>query len=90
MKIGQANTQKGPDDQSDDPTIKLPRLFGKDLSDEERQELVLKAYNQLKASFERFKKPDGQKTSPARTCRDLNVAHPELPSGKLNILNKYL
>lgn len=81
---GQANNQKGPDDQGDDPSI--PRLFGKDISDEERREVVMKAYEQLKASFERFKKPDGQKSSPARTCRDLSVAHPELSTGKRNTL----
>jgi len=43
--------------------------------------MVLKAYEQLKSSFERFKKPDGQKSSPAKTCRDLAVAHPEFKSG---------
>lgn len=79
---GQVNNQKGPDDQADDPTIALPRIFGKDITEEERRELVMKAYEELKASFDRFKKPDGQKSSPARTCRDLNVAYPELPSGE--------
>lgn len=58
-----------------------PRIFGKDLSEAERRELLLKAYNHVKESLERFRRPDGKKDAPARTCRDLYVAHPELPSG---------
>ena len=58
-----------------------PRIFGKDLSEAERRELLLKAYNHVKESLERFRRPDGKKDAPARTCRDLHVAHPELSSG---------
>lgn len=43
--------------------------------------MVLTAYEQLKSTFEKFKKPVGDKKSPAKTCRDLAIAHPELPSG---------
>ena len=64
----------------DDPS----RLFSK-LTDEDRKSLVVKAYEQLKVSFEKYTKPSGDKAAPARTCRDLAVAHPELPSGMLNI-----
>ena len=64
----------------DDPS----RVFSK-LTDEDRKSLVVKAYEQLKVSFEKYTKPSGDKTAPARTCRDLAVAHPELPSGKLKL-----
>lgn len=60
----------------DDPS----RLFSK-LTDDDRKALVVKAYEQLKVSFDKYTKPSGDKVSPARTCRDLAVAHPELPSG---------
>lgn len=62
-----------------------PRLFGKELTEAERRELLVKAYNHVKESLERFRRPDGKKDAPARTCRDLHVAHPELPSGRCNI-----
>jgi len=61
---------------NDDPA----RVFAK-MSDEDRKTLVVKAYEQLKVSFEKYSKPSGDKNAPARTCRDLAVAHPELPSG---------
>lgn len=54
------------------------------MNEEERRALVLKAYEHLKTSFERFKKPDGTKSAPAKTCRDLAVAYPELPDGKFD------
>lgn len=60
----------------DDPS----RLFAK-LTDDDRKALVVKAYEQLKVSFDKYTKPSGDKTAPARTCRDLAVAHPELPAG---------
>ena len=60
----------------DDPS----RLFSK-LTDDDRKALVVKAYEQLKVSFDKYTKPSGDKAAPARTCRDLAVAHPELPSG---------
>jgi collagen type II alpha len=60
----------------DDPS----RLFAK-LTDDDRKALVVKAYEQLKVSFDKYTKPSGDKAAPARTCRDLAVAHPELPSG---------
>lgn len=41
----------------------------------------MQAYEHLKRSFERFKKPDGEKSFPAKTCRDLFLAHPDKPSG---------
>ena len=56
-------------------------MFGQDLSDSDRRTLVMKAYETLKSQFERFRRPDGGRDYPAKTCRDLHVAHPELPSG---------
>lgn len=56
-------------------------MFGQDMTEKERQELILKAYKQLKSSFQKFMKPDGGKNSPAKTCRDLYTAYPDKPSG---------
>lgn len=58
------------------------RMFGKEMSETEKKELILKAYKQLKMSFERFVKPDGTKQAPAKTCRDLAVAYPHFGTGK--------
>lgn len=76
--LSQGSSQKGPDPLGDEPV----RLFGKQLSDQERRELVTKAYENLKASFDRFKKPDGGKNFPAKTCRDLFAAYPDYKSGQ--------
>jgi collagen type II alpha len=67
-----ANNQKGPDP-NDDPL--------RSLSDDEKRAIVLKAYENLKVRFEKFKKPNGEKSYPARTCRDLAVAYPDYESG---------
>lgn len=53
----------------------------KQLSDEEKRAIVFKAYENLKTRFEKFKKPNGEKNYPAKTCRDLAVAYPEFESG---------
>lgn len=66
------NNQKGPD-ANDEPILKM--------SDEEKREIVYKAYENLKIRFEKFKKPNGEKTYPAKTCRDLAVAYPNYESG---------
>lgn len=42
----------------------------------------MKAYEKLKSSFQKLMKPDGEKNSPAKTCRDLFVAYPDKLSGK--------
>uniref|UniRef100_A0A0A9WMQ7 Collagen alpha-1(II) chain n=2 Tax=Lygus hesperus TaxID=30085 RepID=A0A0A9WMQ7_LYGHE len=57
------------------------RMFGKQINDEEKKKLLLKAYESLKASYDRFMRPDGTKMAPARSCRDLAVAHPNFDSG---------
>lgn len=77
MNQGSMGNTKGPDPMNDEPF----KITNAGLSEEERRAIVMKAYEQLKSSFERFKKPDGQKSSPAKTCRDLVVAHPTTKSG---------
>lgn len=42
----------------------------------------MKAYENLKSSFQKLVKPDGEKNSPAKTCRDLFVAYPDKLSGE--------
>lgn len=84
--LGQSQT-KGPDPLvGDEPA----RFFGKEITEEERKSLVLKAYEQLKSSFQKLIKPDGQKNSPAKTCRDLFVAYPEKTSGNLILHQGYM
>lgn len=75
---GAINNQKGPDPLGDEPL----RNFGSKITEEERRDLVMKAYEQLKASFEKFKRPNGQKNFPGKTCRDIAAAYPEYESGK--------
>lgn len=76
------NNQKGPDPLSDEPS----RIFGKQLTEEETRDFINKAYKQLKNSFDRLKRPNGQKNSPGKTCRDIAAAYPESQSGKYNKL----
>ena len=59
------------------------RMFGSDLASDEQKRLVMNAYNRLKDTFEGLVKPDGSKTLPAKTCRDLYQAYPEKPSGEV-------
>lgn len=72
------NALQGPDPLSGDEPA---RMFG-DISDEERRNLVMQAYEHLKSTFERFKKPDGKKNYPGKTCRDIWAAYPDSPSGE--------
>ncbi len=73
-----SGNSKGPD-----PNDQPFNLFGENgITEEESRALVLKAYEQIKVEFERLKKPDGQKQSPAKTCRDLSIAHPDTKSGQ--------
>ncbi len=74
--MGQGNV-KGPDPLASDQ----PRTFPGDLTTDEQKQMVIRAYNNLKETFEQFAKPDGGKNTPAKTCKDLHLAHPEKPSG---------
>lgn len=58
------------------------RIFPTDMNEEERREFIMKAFEKLKISYERFKKPDGKKDYPARSCKDLAAAHPDYENGK--------
>ena len=70
--------KQGPDPLSSDQ----PMRMAKDLTPEEQKRLVIKAYRKLRESFDNFAKPDGNKETPAKTCRDLHAAMPEKPSGE--------
>ena len=75
---------QGPDPLSSDQ----PARTGKNLSPEEQKRMVLNAYRELKKTFDEFEKPDGDKETPAKTCRDLHVAHPDKPSGEVHNFDK--
>lgn len=57
--------------------------FNKDLTDEERNEIFSKTYERLKNSINDIMKPDGQKSSPVKTCGHLFKNYPDKQSGKL-------
>lgn len=48
----------------------------------ERKEIVMKAYERLKISLDKFLKPDGSKDAPAKTCGDIKHHHPDFESGE--------
>lgn len=74
------NNNKGPTSiQEDAPTN---RLFGDAFSVEEQKNILKKAYEQLRSTYDKLNKPTGAKNSPARTCKDLSRANPELGSGE--------
>lgn len=77
---------KGPDPLGDDPNIMPPRFFKDDMTLEERKKIVMKAYEQLKVSLDKFLKPDGSKEAPAKTCGDIKDHHPQFESGKYRIV----
>lgn len=79
MAHSQISSQKGPDPLDDQPTA---RLFGKDLTEEETKELITKAYEQLKSSFEKYRKRNGEKGYPGKTCKDILINYPESKSGQ--------
>ena len=81
--LGQGNT-KGPDPLSSDEPM---RVFPGDLSIDEQKRMVVRAYNNLKQTFETFAQPDGGKETPAKTCRDLHAAHPDKTSGEVKLIS---
>merc|ERR1719422_377431 len=76
--LGGGNT-KGPDPLSSDEPM---RVFPGDLTIDEQKRMVVRAYNNLKQTFETFAQPDGGQETPAKTCRDLHAAHPDKTSGE--------
>jgi collagen type II alpha len=73
----------------DDPNLMPARFFRDDMSAAERKETVMKAYERLKVSLDKFLKPDGSKEAPAKTCGDIKHHHPELESGKCTHIPVY-
>lgn len=49
----------------------------------EGMEDIFSSLNNLKQDIERMKYPMGTQNNPARSCKDLQLAHPEFPDGKL-------
>lgn len=76
---------KGPDLLGDDPNMLPARFFKDDMTPSERKEVVMKAYERLKVSLDKFLKPDGSKEAPAKTCADIKYHHPSFESGKQKI-----
>jgi collagen type II alpha len=76
--MGGGNT-KGPDPLASDQPA---RTFPGDLTTDEQKQMVIRAYKNLKETFDAISKPEGDKNSPAKTCKDLNMAHPDKPSGE--------
>ncbi|KAL0156484.1 hypothetical protein M9458_047730, partial [Cirrhinus mrigala] len=48
----------------------------------EGMEDIFSSLNNLKQDIERMKYPMGTQNNPARSCKDLQLAHPEFPDGK--------
>lgn len=52
----------------------------------EGMEDIFGSLNNLKQDIERMKYPMGTQNNPARTCKDLQLCHPEFPDGTLKEL----
>lgn len=78
--ISKLTSFKGPDPLANDQPL---GINPQDLSSEQQKQLVIQAYNKLKESFAEFAKPEGNQESPAKTCRELKVAHPNKNSGEV-------
>lgn len=48
----------------------------------EGMEDIFGSLNNLKQDIERMKYPMGTQNNPARTCKDLQLCHPEFPDGE--------
>lgn len=48
----------------------------------EGMEEIFSSLNNLKQDIERLKYPMGTQNNPARTCKDLQLSHPEFPDGE--------
>lgn len=54
-------------------------------------EEIFGSLNSLKQDIEHMKYPMGTQNNPARTCKDLQLCHPDFPDGMLmlNVKDKY-
>lgn len=64
---------------ADDP--EASRIFDPKLSIKEKEKIIYEAWKALVEDFAKLKKPWGERENPAKTCRDLSIAYPELASG---------
>ena len=69
---------KGPDPGI--TTEEPQRVYGP-LNDEERKEILNKLFDQVKVTLQNLDRRDGEKDSPAKTCRELFATYPEKPTG---------
>lgn len=75
------NNNKGPSDIQEDGPIN--RMFGNHRQTaEEQRNIIKRAYEQLKRTYDKIDKQTGEKHSPARTCEELHSSKPELDSGE--------
>lgn len=52
----------------------------------EGMEDIFGSLNNLKQDIERMKYPMGTQNNPARTCKDLQLCHPEFPDGRFKVV----
>lgn len=55
----------------------------------EGMEDIFSSLNNLKQDIERLKYPMGTQNNPARTCKDLQLSHPEFPDGELTARHQF-
>lgn len=56
----------------------------------EGMEDIFSSLNNLKQDIERMKYPMGTQNNPARTCKDLQLCHPEFPDGESSQSTEWL
>lgn len=56
----------------------------------EGMEDIFGSLNNLKQDIERMKYPMGTENNPARTCKDLQLSHPEFPDGTFLMLRVWV
>lgn len=52
-------------------------------------EEIFGSLNSLKLEIEQMKHPLGTQSNPARTCKDLQLCHPDFPDGLYHISSKW-